>query len=163
MVEEPRQNQVGEGMEHAYPLTESCPVCEAVITEGKPKVTCDWCGQEFHEECELKEKNCPTCGRFLPTAKIAALSSDRKSTSVLIVIPFLIIEIIIAVTSWLSHPSELSVPDLDNWISVGLVANIILLVVAMISMGAIAAKGEGVKKPTEEEAEPDQEEETEVK
>ncbi|MFQ5885546.1 MAG: hypothetical protein ACE5IO_10660 [Thermoplasmata archaeon] len=137
-------------------LAKSCPICECDITEEQTTIACDWCGTEFHEECEVKEKRCPSCGRFLPTAKMNALSSDRKSTSVLVIVPFVIIEIIIAVISWLGHPSNLSVPDLDNWISVGLVANVILLIVAVISMGAIAARGEGVKKPKEEETGPDE-------
>ena len=142
-------------------LAGSCPICKSNITEEQTTIACDWCGTEFHGECVEKEKRCPSCGRFLPTAKMKALSSDRRSTSVLVIVPFLIIEIIIAAISWLNHPSNLSVPDLDNWISVGLVANVILLIVAVISMGAIAARGKGVKKPKEEEAEPDEGEETE--
>lgn len=148
-------------MDEPTQLPESCPICEFKISEEHATIACDWCGAELHEECEVKEKRCPSCGRFLPTAKMKALSSDRRSTSVLVIVPFVIIEIIIAVISWLGHPSNLSVPDLDNWISVGLVANVILLIVAVISMGAIAARGEGVKKPKEEEAEPDEGEETE--
>ncbi|UCD92260.1 MAG: hypothetical protein JSV43_08610 [Methanobacteriota archaeon] len=147
-------------MEDAKQIPGSCPICEFKISEEQTTIACDWCGTDFHDECEVKEKQCPNCGRFLPTAKMKALASDKRSTSVLIIVPFIIIEIIIAVISWLGHPSNLSVPDLDNWISVGLVANAILLIVAVISMGAVAARGEGVKKPMEEETEPDEEEET---
>jgi hypothetical protein len=85
--------------------------------------------------------------RYLPSVKLKALKSDRRSTAVLIAIPFVVIEIIIAIYSWMSHPSSISVPDLDNWLSIGLIVNVILLIVALATMGAAARRGEGVKKP----------------
>ncbi|MCK4442950.1 MAG: hypothetical protein KAW09_00290 [Thermoplasmata archaeon] len=132
-------------MEEDRPL-EPCPVCGSEIAEGENTLECDWCGQVLHEDCEHKQEICPTCNRFLPSAKQRALKADRRSTAVFIVVPFMIIEIIIAIYSWLSHPSAISVPDIDNWFSLGLIVNAILLIIAIVTMGATARRGEGLPK-----------------
>jgi hypothetical protein len=149
--------QLVEEVEEMEQESTPCQICQIEIPSEEPRIECDWCGLEFHERCEFKTQTCPNCGRHLPTAKMKALSADRKYSSVLLVVPFVVIEVLIAVVSWLTHPSGLSVPDLDNWISMGLIVNIILLVVALISMGAAGTRGEGVEKPEEEEGETSEE------
>lgn len=125
---------------------EPCPVCRSEILAGANTAECDWCGQLLHEDCEPKQERCPRCRRYLPSAKKKALASDRRSTAVLVVLPFMIIEIIIAIFSWMNHPSAISVPDIENWFSIGLIANVIILIVAVVAMGAVARRGEGVPK-----------------
>jgi hypothetical protein len=126
---------------------ETCPICNSEIGSEQKTTECDWCGVELHDDCEHQQEKCPRCMRYLPSVKLKALKSDRRSTAVLIAIPFVVIEIIIAIYSWMSHPSSISVPDLDNWLSIGLIVNVILLIVALATMGAAARRGEGVKKP----------------
>ena len=125
---------------------EPCPVCGSEILAGANSEECEWCGQVLHEYCEHKQERCPKCRRYLPSAKQKALSSDRRSTAVLIVLPFVIIEIIIAIFSWMNHPSAISVPDIENWFSIGLIVNIILLIIAVVTMASAARRGEGVPK-----------------
>lgn len=125
---------------------EPCPVCRSEIATGAKTTECDWCGQVFHEDCEPKQERCPRCRRYLPSAKKKALASDRRFTAVLIILPFAIIEMIIAIFSWMNHPSVISVPDIENWFSIGLIVNIILLIIAVVTMGAAARRGEGVPK-----------------
>ncbi len=127
-------------------LPEPCPVCGSEIAEEESTLECDWCGQVLHEDCERKQDRCPNCNRFLPSAKLMALKADRRSTAILIVVPFMIIEIIIAIYSWLAHPSAISVPDIENSFSMGLIVNLILLIIAVITMAASARRGEGVPK-----------------
>jgi hypothetical protein len=126
---------------------ETCPICNSEISSEQKTTECSWCGVELHEDCEHKQENCPRCRRYLPSAKLKALKSDRRSTAVLIAMPFIIVEMLIAIYSWLSHPSSISVPDLDNWISIGLIVNVILLIVALVTMGVAARRGEGTGKP----------------
>jgi hypothetical protein len=126
---------------------ETCPICNSEFSAEQKKIECDWCGVELHEDCEHQQEKCPRCRRYLPSAKLKALASDRRSTAALIVVPFVVIEMIIAIYSWMSHPSSMSVPDLDNWFSIGLIVNVILLIIALVAMGAAARRGEGVKKP----------------
>ncbi len=125
---------------------EACPICSSEIAADQKGIECGWCGVERHEACEHSEEKCPRCKRYLPSAKLKALASDRRFTAVLIFLPFVVIEMIIAIYSWLSHPSSISVPDLDNWFSIGLIVNAILLIVALVTMGGAARRGEGVKK-----------------
>lgn len=132
-------------------LLEACPVCRSEIEATGNSVKCDWCSQALHEDCERKQERCPTCKRYLPSAKRKTLSADRRNTGILATFPFVVIEVMIAFYSWLSHPSQMSVPDLDNWLSVGMIVNTILLIVVLIIVGAIAKKGEGVKKPKAKE------------
>ncbi len=131
---------------------EACPICNSEIAADQKTIDCDWCGVGLHEDCEHTKEKCPRCKRYLPSAKLKALASDRRSTAVLIAIPFVIIEMIIAIFSWMNHPSSISVPDLYNWFSVGLIVNVILLIVALVTMGAAARRGEGVKKPKKGES-----------
>jgi hypothetical protein len=125
---------------------EACPICNSEIEQGQRTIDCEWCGTALHEDCEHSQEKCPVCKRYLPSAKQKALSSDRRATAVLVTIPFVIIEVIIALFSWMNHPSSISVPDLDNWFSMGLIVNVILLIAALITMGAVARRGEGVQK-----------------
>lgn len=131
---------------------EACPICNSEIAADQKTIDCDWCGVELHEACEHTKEKCPRCKRYLPSAKLKALASDRRSTAVLIAVPFVIIEMIIAIFSWMNHPSSISVPDLDNWLSIGLIVNVILLIFALVTMGAAARRGEGVRKPKKGES-----------
>lgn len=134
---------------------EACPICSSEIAADQKGIECGWCGVELHEACEHSEEKCPRCKRYLPSSKLKALASDRRSTAVLIAVPFVIIEMIIAIFSWMNHPSSISVPDLHNWFSIGLIVNVILLIVALVTMGAAARRGEGVKKPKNRESQTD--------
>ncbi|MFQ6060042.1 MAG: hypothetical protein ACE5KV_01935 [Thermoplasmata archaeon] len=149
MEEEPQLTEEVETVEEAAAPGGPCPICQAEITGEQARAECDWCGVEFHDQCESRAQTCPKCGRYLPSAKLKALSKDRKYTSMLVVVPFVIIEAVIALISWLTHPSSLSVPDLENWFSIGLLANTLLLVVALLSMGIAAVKGGGAERPKE--------------
>lgn len=133
----------------------ACPICNSEIAANQKGIECDWCGVELHEDCEHTKEKCPRCKRYLPSSKLKALASDRRSTAVLIALPFVIVEMIIATFSWMNHPSSISVPDLDNWFSIGLIVNAILLIVALVTMGAAARRGEGVKKPKKGESQTD--------
>ncbi len=151
MEEETYMEEELETMEEEKPL-ETCPICSSEITEEQKTTECDWCGLVLHEECESKSEKCPNCKRYLPWAKMKALTADRRHTAILIIFPFAVIEIIIAIYSWLSHPSEVSVPDIHNWFSLGLIVNVILLIIAIATMGAISKRGEGVSKPEPEDS-----------
>jgi hypothetical protein len=137
-------NQEVGAEEEAQPL-EPCPVCSSEMAPEDKKTTCDWCGLGLHEHCEPKLKTCPRCKRYLPLAKAKALAADRRYTAILVAFPFVVIEAIIAMYSWLNHPSAISVPDIENWLSLGLVVNVILLIATLISMGAVAKRVEGIK------------------
>ncbi|MCK5291689.1 MAG: hypothetical protein KAR39_06710 [Thermoplasmata archaeon] len=126
---------------------EPCAVCGSEIASGNKATECDWCGLALHEQCEQKLEMCPRCKRYLPLAKAKALAADRRHTSILVALPFVVVEAIIAIYSWLNHPGPISVPDIENWFSVGLIVNVVLLIVALIGMGAVARRGEGVKEP----------------
>ncbi len=144
-------NQKVGAEEEAQPL-EPCPVCSSKIAPEDKKTACDWCGLPLHEQCEPRLKTCPRCKRYLPTAKAKALAADRRVTAILMVFPFVVIEAIIAIYSWLNHPGTFSVPDIENWLSLGLVVNVILLIATLISMGAVAKRGEGIKESKGEAA-----------
>lgn len=150
VVEEESMEEV-EYVEEEPPL-EPCPVCGSEMAEGEGTKECDWCRLVLHEDCEHKQDRCPRCKRYLPSAKRKALSADRRNTAILATFPFVIIEAMIGFYSWLSHPSPMSVPDLENWLSVGLIVNTILLIVVLIIVGAIAKKGEGPMKGKADEA-----------
>jgi hypothetical protein len=153
--DEPQLVEEVEALEEVEPPS-PCPVCDSELTEGKAKTECDWCGLQFHEDCEPQMERCPGCKRYLPSAKKKALSADRRNTAVLVIVPFVVIEMIIAIYSWMTHPSAISVPDIGNWLSMGLIVNVILLALALVSMGGVARRGEGVKKkkdPREDKSE----------
>ncbi|MCK5292530.1 MAG: hypothetical protein KAR39_11015 [Thermoplasmata archaeon] len=140
------ETYVEEEVEMMEEPLDACPICNSEIAADQKTIECDWCAVELHEDCEHTREKCPRCKRYLPSAKLKALASDRRSTAVLIFLPFVVIEIIIAIFSWMNHPSSISVPDLDNWFSIGLIVNAILLIVALVTMGSAARRGEGVKK-----------------
>ncbi len=150
-VEEEETTEEVEYVEEEQPL-EPCPVCGSEIAEGEGTKECDWCRLVLHEDCEHKQDKCPRCKRYLPSAKMKALSADRRSTAILATSPFVIIEAMMAFYSWLSHPSPMSVPDFENWLSAGLIVNTILLIVVLIIVGAIAKKGEGTVKRKADDA-----------
>lgn len=79
------------------------------------------------------------------------LASDRRMTAVIAFLPFAVVEAVIALLSWMIHPSDLSVPDLDNWISAGLIVNVVVIALALASMCLLAWKGEGAETPKAEE------------
>ena len=142
-------NQEVEAEEEVQPL-EPCPVCRSEIAPEDKTTSCDWCGLPLHERCEPRLKTCPRCKRHLPAAKAKALAADRRVTAILVAFPFVVIEAIIAIYSWLNHPGTFSVPDIENWLSLGLIVNVILLIATLISMGAAAKRGEGVKQSKRE-------------
>lgn len=144
-------NQEVGAEEEAQPLG-PCPACSSEIAPEDITIKCDWCGLQLHERCEPRLKTCPRCKRYLPTAKARALATDRRYTAILVAFPFVVIEAIIAIYSWLNHPGTFSVPDIENWLSLGLIVNVILLIATLISMGAVAKRGEGIKESKGEAA-----------
>jgi hypothetical protein len=159
MEEETYVDEEVEALEEVETIEEepldTCPICNSEISANQKTNECDWCGLELHEDCEHKQEKCPRCKRHLPSAKLKALAADRRHTAILIAVPFVVIEMIIAIMSWMTHPSAISVPDLENWFSIGLIVNVILLIVALVSMGAVARRGEGVKKTGKEKSHTD--------
>jgi subtilase family serine protease len=87
------------------------------------------------------------------------ISRDRIFTIAVLAMPLSMLEIVIALLSFMT--GVLRVPDNGNWISVGLIANLIILIVG-ISVDMIVSK-KGYKSPSEMLASPETDEDLQTR
>lgn len=142
MVQEPRRPNVMGKPEDEARIETHCYLCQQELPEG-PALISSKCGVNFHDECAKRAVKCPACGENLlehflnEKAKDKIKARDRLFTIILFVVPFVIIELLIAVWSIINHPSKWTIPP---WFGEAFILDLIVLIVGIIIAVIIFAK-----------------------
>ena len=125
-----------------------CYLCQQELPEGDTIVT-SHCGVGYHDECAKRAVKCPACGENLlmnflnEDAKGKIVKKDRLYTIMFLLIPFVVIEMLIALLSIMDHPSFLSMPPMfGEAFLLDLVVLIVGILIAVIIFAKLGYKPE---------------------
>ena len=103
----------------------------------------------YHDECAKRAVKCPACGENLlmnflnEDAKGKIVKKDRLYTIMFLLIPFVVIEMLIALLSIMDHPSFLSMPPMfGEAFLLDLVVLIVGILIAVIIFAKLGYKPE---------------------
>jgi DNA-directed RNA polymerase subunit RPC12/RpoP len=119
-----------------------CYLCQQELIEGEAMVGSN-CGVGYHEECAKRAVKCPACGENLleqflnEETRDGIVKKDRLYTMLLILIPFVLVEILIAILSIVNHPSWLTMPPMFGE---AFLLDLVVLLVGIIVAVMIYAK-----------------------
>jgi hypothetical protein len=138
MTDEQVEAQVeGEGRVETH-----CYLCQKELPDGDAIVK-SHCGVGYHDECAKRAVKCPACGENLlehflnEEAKAQIVKKDRLYTILFLLIPFVLIEILIALFSIMKHPSLLSMPPMFGE---AFILDLVVLIVGIIVAVMVFAK-----------------------
>jgi hypothetical protein len=125
-----------------------CYLCQQELTEGETIVK-SHCGVGYHDECAKRAVRCPACGENLlehflhEDAKAKIVKKDKLYTILFLLIPFVVIEILIALLSIMNHPSYLTMPPMfGEAFLLDLIVLIVGILVAIIIFAKLGYKPE---------------------
>lgn len=122
-----------------------CYVCHGKFIEG-PAVITSKCGVSFHESCAKKVVSCPACSENLlehfltQKAKKKLVRKDRVFTMLLLALPFLIIELLIALFSMMGDEEGFWAMTLSEPFSFAFILDLIVLAIGIIIGLLVLAK-----------------------
>jgi hypothetical protein len=140
--------QDGAQVEDEGRIETHCYLCQQELPDGEAIVT-SHCGVGYHDECAKRAVKCPACGENLlmnflnEDAKGKIVKKDRLYTIMFLLIPFVVIEMLIALLSIMDHPSYLSMPPMfGEAFLLDLVVLIVAILIAMIIFAKLGYKPE---------------------
>lgn len=115
-----------------------CYLCQQELPEGEAIVN-STCGVGYHDECAKRAVKCPACGENLlehflnEETKDKIMKKDRLYTILFLMIPFVLVEVLIALFSIIDHPSLLTMPPMfGEAFLIDLIVLIVAIVVALL-------------------------------
>jgi predicted RNA-binding Zn-ribbon protein involved in translation (DUF1610 family) len=147
-----------------------CYLCQEGLPDGLPIIGSK-CGVYYHEDCAKRSVTCPACGENLlehfltHEAKKNIAKKDKIYTVLMFLIPFVLVELLIAVWSIMNHPSKWSILP---WFGEAFILDLIILIVGiiiavlifskfgyklerkMVNAVVLAQKGQNPQKPDEQ-------------
>ncbi len=119
-----------------------CYLCQEELPDGLPIISSK-CGVYYHEDCAKRSVTCPACGENLlehfltQEAKKSIAKKDKIYTVLMFLIPFVLVELLIAVWSIMNHPSKWSILP---WFGEAFILDLIILIVGIIIAVLIFSK-----------------------
>ncbi len=128
----------GHGLEDEGRIETHCYLCQQELPDGEAIVT-STCGVGYHEDCAKRSARCPACGENLlehflnEETKDKIMKKDRMYTILFLMIPFILVELLIALFSIMDHPSLLTMPPMfGEAFIIDLIVLIVAIVVALL-------------------------------
>jgi DNA-directed RNA polymerase subunit RPC12/RpoP len=135
-------------MEDEGRIETHCYLCQQELPDGEAIVT-STCGVGYHEDCAKRAARCPACGENLlehflnEETKDQIMKKDRMYTIMFLMIPFILVELLIALFSIMDHPSLLTMPPMfGEAFIIDLIVLIVAIVVALLIFAKLGYKYE---------------------
>ena len=119
-----------------------CYLCQQELPDGEAVISSN-CGVTYHDDCAKRAVKCPACGENLlehflnEETRDKIVKKDKLYTMMFLLIPFVVIEILIALMSILMHPSYLTMPPM---IGEAFLLDLVVLIVGILVAVVIFVK-----------------------
>ncbi|UCE36973.1 MAG: hypothetical protein JSW00_15985 [Thermoplasmata archaeon] len=142
-MDRPQQIQQNVGQQEVDTKIEThCYLCQEGLPDGLPVISSK-CGVYYHEDCARRSVTCPACGENLlehflsQEARKKIVKKDRIYTILMFLIPFVLVELLIALWSMMNHPSRWSILP---WFGEAFILDLVILIVGILIAVVIFAK-----------------------